>query len=206
MRLSVSGENRSTGWKPPTCRKSLTNLYHIMLYRVHHAWAWFELITVVVIDTDCTGSCKSNYHAIMKLKSQCYRIIVCRLWRISALLRGFFGGNQNIPGLQSALKLADKDLYPNIHTIFKLLIVQITVTSVCCKRSLSALRRLKTRVRSTMRGERLCGWAKLHSHRNMAVNWKKHFKTIWCLWWLENWKIFHGQLRHVQILILLTIT
>jgi hypothetical protein len=65
--------------------------------------------------------------------------------------------HQNIPGLQSALKLADKDLYPNIHTIFKLLIVQITVTSVCCKRSLSVLRRLKTRVRSTMSGERLCG-------------------------------------------------
>ena len=65
--------------------------------------------------------------------------------------------HQNIHGLQSALKLADKDLYPNIHTIFKLLIVQITVTSVCCKRSLSALRRLKIRVRSTMSGERLCG-------------------------------------------------
>jgi hypothetical protein len=31
--------------------------------------------------------------------------------------------HQNIPGLPSALKLADKDLYPNIHTIFKLLIV-----------------------------------------------------------------------------------
>jgi hypothetical protein len=46
--------------------------------------------------------------------------------------------HQNIPGLQSALKLADKDLYPNIHTIFKLLIV-LPVTSVCCKRSFSAL-------------------------------------------------------------------
>ena len=31
--------------------------------------------------------------------------------------------HQNIPELQSALKLAGKDLYPNIHTIFKLLIV-----------------------------------------------------------------------------------
>jgi hypothetical protein len=25
----------------------------------------FELTTLVVIGTDCTGSCKSNYHAIM---------------------------------------------------------------------------------------------------------------------------------------------
>jgi hypothetical protein len=32
-------------------------LYHIMLYPV--------LITLVVIGTDCTGSCKSNYHTTM---------------------------------------------------------------------------------------------------------------------------------------------
>ena len=25
---------------------------------------WFKLTTLVVIDTDCTGSCKSNYHMI----------------------------------------------------------------------------------------------------------------------------------------------
>ena len=28
-------------------------------------WTGFELITLVVIGTDCTGSCKSNYHTIM---------------------------------------------------------------------------------------------------------------------------------------------
>ena len=28
------------------------------------AWAGFELMTLVVIGTDCTGSCKSNYHTI----------------------------------------------------------------------------------------------------------------------------------------------
>ena len=40
-------------------------LYHIMLtYRVHLACAGFELKTLVVIGTDCTCSCKSNYHAI----------------------------------------------------------------------------------------------------------------------------------------------
>ena len=44
----------------------------------------------------------------------------------------------NIPGLQSTLILANKDLYPNIHTIFELLIV-LPVTSVCCKRSFPAL-------------------------------------------------------------------
>jgi hypothetical protein len=33
-------------------------LYHIMLYRVH------LFTTLVVIGTDCTGCCKSNYHTI----------------------------------------------------------------------------------------------------------------------------------------------
>ena len=39
-------------------------LYHIMLYRVHLAWAGFELTTSVVTGTDCIGSYKSNYHTI----------------------------------------------------------------------------------------------------------------------------------------------
>ena len=39
-------------------------LDHIMLYRVHLAWAGFEFTTFVVIGTDCMGSYKSNYHTI----------------------------------------------------------------------------------------------------------------------------------------------
>ena len=31
----IGGGNRNTRRKPLTCRKSLTNLYHIILYRVH---------------------------------------------------------------------------------------------------------------------------------------------------------------------------
>ena len=38
---------------------------HTRLYRVHLAWVGFELKTIMVIGTDCTGSCKSNYHTIM---------------------------------------------------------------------------------------------------------------------------------------------
>jgi hypothetical protein len=33
----IGGGNRSTRRKPPTCRKSPTSLYHIMLYLVHLA-------------------------------------------------------------------------------------------------------------------------------------------------------------------------
>jgi len=38
-------------------------LYHLVLYWVHLARANIEL-TLVVIGTDCTGSCKSNYYTI----------------------------------------------------------------------------------------------------------------------------------------------
>jgi hypothetical protein len=44
-------------------------LYHLMLYRVHLAWAGFELTTLVLIGTDCTGSRKSNYHTITTTKA-----------------------------------------------------------------------------------------------------------------------------------------
>jgi flagellin-specific chaperone FliS len=39
-------------------------LYHIMLHRVHLAMSRLELTIIVVISTDCTDSCKSNYHTI----------------------------------------------------------------------------------------------------------------------------------------------
>ena len=40
-------------------------LYHIMLYQVHLIRLGFKLTTLVVIGTDCIGSCTSNYHTIM---------------------------------------------------------------------------------------------------------------------------------------------
>jgi hypothetical protein len=51
-------------------------LYHIMLYT--SPWSTFELITSVVIGTDCMGSCKSNYRVIKGTSAQwklhCYNI------------------------------------------------------------------------------------------------------------------------------------
>jgi hypothetical protein len=35
-------------------------------------WAGFKLITLVIIGTDCTGSCKSNYHTITTMMTPNY--------------------------------------------------------------------------------------------------------------------------------------
>ena len=39
-------------------------LYHIMLYQIHLTLVGFKLIALVVINTECIGSCKFNYHMI----------------------------------------------------------------------------------------------------------------------------------------------
>ena len=46
----------------------ITNkLHHIMLYQVHSPWTGFKLKILVVIVTDQTDSCKSNFHTIMTI-------------------------------------------------------------------------------------------------------------------------------------------
>jgi hypothetical protein len=52
----IGGGNQST------CRKPLTAASHE---------SWNELTTLVLIGTDCTGSCLSNYHMIMTTMAPC---------------------------------------------------------------------------------------------------------------------------------------
>ena len=58
---------RTTRRKPPTCRKSLTNFITSCCIKYTSPWSGFDLTTLAVIDTDCTGSCKSNYQLLLIL-------------------------------------------------------------------------------------------------------------------------------------------
>ena len=62
--VEETGVPGDTWRKPSTCRKSLTNFITYCCIEYTSKWVGFELKTLVVIGTDCTGSCKSNYHTI----------------------------------------------------------------------------------------------------------------------------------------------
>jgi hypothetical protein len=63
LQLIVVGFNYGTTRKKTTDLSQVTNkLDHIVLYT--SPWSGFELKTLVVICTNCTGSCKSNFHTI----------------------------------------------------------------------------------------------------------------------------------------------
>ena len=51
--------------------------YHIMLYQIHLACVGFELTMLVVIGTDCIGSCKSQLPYDHDHKAPCYKMIYC---------------------------------------------------------------------------------------------------------------------------------
>ena len=67
------------------------------------------------------------------------------------------------------LLFARKSMWPNVHTILRL-VCTIPVTSCECERSISVLRRLKTYLRSTMGQERLSGLALMHIQYGMELN------------------------------------
>jgi hypothetical protein len=59
--------------------------YHIVLYTA--PWSRFELTTSVVIDTDCIGSFKSNYHTITDTTPRTTPLSPRFLCRLTALIK-----------------------------------------------------------------------------------------------------------------------
>ena len=62
--MTVSFIGGGSRRKPSTCHKSLTNV--IIKCCIDYVSPWFELTNKVVIGTDYTGSCKSNYYTITR--------------------------------------------------------------------------------------------------------------------------------------------
>jgi hypothetical protein len=56
----LGGGNQSTGRKPSTCRKSLTNFITLSCIEYTSLWTGFELTTLVEIGTDCTCTGNNN--------------------------------------------------------------------------------------------------------------------------------------------------
>lgn len=63
----------------------------------------------------------------------------------------------------------DGDLFPNMYILMKILCT-LPVTSCECERSISALRQLKSYMRTTMKEDRLNGLALLHVHNDLEIN------------------------------------
>jgi hypothetical protein len=70
--------------------------------------------------------------------------------------------------LEAAIELADPYYYPNLHAVFRFLLT-MSLGSVLCESSFSAIRRLKHWSRSTMTEDRLAGLASLFIHRDICL-------------------------------------
>ena len=71
--------------------------------------------------------------------------------------------------LGKTLSHTDREYFPNIHTML-VIAVTLPITSCECERSISALRFLKTCLRSTMSQERLNGLAMLQYHKDIHIS------------------------------------
>ena len=79
---------------------------------------------------------------------------------------------KNLNTLEKALAHVDKDYFPNIRSLM-MIIVTIPVTSCECERSISLLRLVKSRLRSTMGAERLDALTLLQCHRDINLDPEK---------------------------------
>ena len=88
------------------------------------------------------------------------------LWQQHWIAHPNLASQLNTP--EKALHHADKDFYPNINVLLRIM-ATLPVTSCECERSISLLRLVKSSLRSSMRQNRLNGLALLHSHQGSFV-------------------------------------
>ena len=78
---------------------------------------------------------------------------------------------------ESAIKECDKTKFPNLFVLLK--IGSTLPISLCeCERSFSVLRRLRTRLRSSMTTSRLSSLALMNIHYNHHVDYERVVKTF----------------------------
>jgi hypothetical protein len=70
--------NNISGGLGENHRSVTDKLYHIMWYT--SPWSRFELTSSVVIDTDCIGSCKLNYHILLSENVETGKIDTTQLY------------------------------------------------------------------------------------------------------------------------------
>ena len=143
--LSYIVEEYGVPWENYRPVTSHWQTYHIMLYRVHPSLPWtrFKPITLVLIGTDCTGSCESNYHTIMTMTApNCCRSCVwfmvglkqriCNLVKhnddsICKITSSIFHFLVNNPASENTISYIKFFLSRYIHTNFKMWVVFIVV-------------------------------------------------------------------------------
>ena len=74
-------------------------------------------------------------------------------------------------------KTANELVFPNIYVALKILAV-VPVTTCECERSVSALRRMKTWLRTTRSNERLNGLAMMHTNNDITVDVEEVMNTF----------------------------
>jgi len=75
---------------------------------------------------------------------------------------------RSISSYTEALKYADTDLFPNVRIVLQICATRSSTTA-SNERSFSALKRLKTYLRSTMLAERLNGLALMNVHQDIEI-------------------------------------
>ena len=82
--------------------------------------------------------------------------------------------------LAKSIKVCDKLRFPNIFILIKIGCT-LPVTSAECERSFSAMRRLRTWLRSSMNSERLSALAIMHINRSVEVDYEEASKLFFTL-------------------------